>query len=213
MRRAAWGNGKRGKFTEGGAAKNGWWLDRLWGECGAQLQNLLCTVEISIVGQFPSIQFVSRRLIGSEQIEIQWGHRDNSFKITIHTPQRKAMQKRGGSDQEVWQRNALAFSGKLMTQAGCTLPCLAQEWGLFERRQLLIEGRHPFRSFDADEQFCSNRPTYPHGTCYEEFSQSILQSVMALAIRPNPDAGVDETRPEIKCGHACDGGESGTRLR
>ena len=46
------------------------------------------------------------------------------------------MQKRGGSDQEVWQRNALAFSGKLMTQAGCTLPCLAQEWGLFERRQL-----------------------------------------------------------------------------
>ena len=83
------------------------------------------------------------------------------------------MQKRGGGDQEVWQRNALTFSGKLM----------AQDWGLFERRQLFIEDRHPFRSFDADEQFCSNRPTYPQGTCHEEFSQSILHSVMALTIR------------------------------
>ena len=53
----------------------------------------------------------------------------------------------------------------------------------------------------------------PHGTCYEEFSPSILQSVMALAIGPNPDAGVNEARPDIRSVHACDGGESGTRLR
>ena len=123
------------------------------------------------------------------------------------------MQKRGGGDQEIWQRNTLTFSGKLMAQAGCPIPCLVQDCGLFERRQLFIDDRHPFRSFDADEQFCSYRPTYPYGTCDEEFSQSILHSVMALAIRPNPDAGVDEARPEIKCEHACDGGESGTRLR
>ncbi len=90
------------------------------------------------------------------------------------------MQKRGGGDQEVWQRNALTFSGKLMAQAGCPIPCLVQDWGLFERRQLFIKDRHPFRGFDTDEQFCSNRPTYPHGTCYEEFFQSILQSVMPL---------------------------------
>ena len=123
------------------------------------------------------------------------------------------MQESCGGDQEVRQRNALAFSGKLMTQTGCTLPCLVQEWGLFERRQLFIYDRPPFRSFDADEQFNSNRPTYPHGAGYEEFFQSILQSVMALAIRQNPDAGVDEARPDIKSGHAWDGGESGTRLR
>ena len=117
------------------------------------------------------------------------------------------MQKRSGGDQEVWQRNTLAFSGKLMSQAGCPIPCLIQDWGLFERRQLFIEDCHPFRSFDADEQFCSNRPTYPYGTCYEEFSQSILQIVMTLAIRPNPCAGVNDARPGIRSGHACGGGE------
>lgn len=213
MRRAAWGKRQEGEIYGGRRGKERVVARQALGRMWRSVAELVVYGRISIVRQFLSTQFVSRRLIGSEQIEIQWGHGDNSFKITIHTPQRKAMQKRGGSDQEVRQRNALAFSGKLMAQAGCTLPCLVQEWGLFERRQLLIEDRHPFRSFDADEQFCSNRPTYPHGTCYEEFSQSILQSVMALAIRPNPDAGVDETRPEIKCGHACDGGESGTRLR
>ena len=165
------------------------------------------------MGQFLSVQLGRRRLIGSEQIEIQWGHGGNSFKIAIHTPQRKAMQKRGGGDQEVGQRNALTFSGKLMAQAGCPLPCLVQNWGLFERRQLFIDDRPPFRSFDADEQFGSNGPTYPHGAGYEEVSQSILQSVMALAIRPNPDAGVDEARPKLKSGHVYDGGESGTQLR
>lgn len=77
------------------------------------------------------------------------------------------MQQRGSGDQEVWQRNALTFPGKLMAQAGCPLPCLVQDRGLFERRQLFIEDGPPFRSFDADEQFRSNRPTYPHGTGYE----------------------------------------------
>ena len=154
-----------------------------------------------------------RRLIDSKQVKIQWGHGDNSFEIAIHTPQREVMQESCSGNQKIRQRNALAFSGKLVTQAGCPLPCLVQNWGLFERRQLFIEDRPPFWSFDADEQFCSNRPTYPHRAGYKEFSQSILQSVMALAIRTNPNAGVDEARPDIKSGHACDGGESGTRLR
>ena len=108
------------------------------------------------------------------------------------------MQERGGGNQKVRHRNALAFSGKLVAQTGCPFPCLVRDWRLFERLQLFVESRPPFRIFDADEQFCSNRPTYPHGAGYEEFSQSIFQSVMALAIRPNPDAGVDETRSEIK---------------
>lgn len=60
------------------------------------------------------MQFGERRLFGSEQIEVQWGHGDDSFEIAIHSPQREAMQERGGGDQEIRQRNALAFSGKLM---------------------------------------------------------------------------------------------------
>ena len=50
-------NGKRGKFTEGGAAKNGWWLGRLLEERADQFQSLFCTVETPIVGQFLSVQF------------------------------------------------------------------------------------------------------------------------------------------------------------
>ena len=70
-----------------------------------------------------------------------------------------------------------------------------------------------FLSFDADEPFSSNRPTYPHKAGYEIFSPSIPQSLMVLAIRLNPDTDVDAARPEIRSGHARDGGESGTQLR
>ena len=72
------------------------------------------------------MQLAQRRLIRSEQIEIQWGHGDDSFEIAIHGPQREAILKRGGGNQEISKRDALAFPGKLMAQAGCPLPCLIQ---------------------------------------------------------------------------------------
>jgi hypothetical protein len=50
-------NGKRREFTEGDAAKNGWWPGRLLEERGDQFQSLFRTVETPIVGQFISVQF------------------------------------------------------------------------------------------------------------------------------------------------------------
>jgi hypothetical protein len=50
-------NGKKGKFTEGGAARNGWQLGRLLEDRGDQFQSLFCTVAPPIVGQFLSVQF------------------------------------------------------------------------------------------------------------------------------------------------------------